>query len=234
MKNHIFPGANTAVYEVLGLKQNAALVERWAQSGFLLQHLADLYREPEASPPPEGDERLRGFLYLDMVSDLAAPPRPGDVTELEIHTRNIHAGHAFPSSALDLFECWLELRVTDERGREVYASGGLDEHQRLLPDTHTMMGYMVGQDDRRVDRNRIWQIKRKVVGRQIPPGGETVDRFSFTVPEDSAHLNVEAQWRYRLYNAEYWEWAYGAGVPVPAITVVRRLWQYPATAPRGN
>ena len=61
---------------------------------------------------------------------LGAPSRRGDILEFTARVEN-HTGHKFPS-AFPSRRAWVELVVTDANGDEVFHSGAVDGHGRML------------------------------------------------------------------------------------------------------
>lgn len=234
-KNHLFPGSNTVIPSLLGFPDTAEVTGRWMRGEFLERALGDPYgtlRFPAVTPDAE---RIADFKYLDMSVEADGSVTRGAEIRLRILTNNVGIAHGFPSSALDLEEAWLAVRVTDETGRLLFESGGLDAEHRLLPGAHRMGGHMIGLDGHVVTNNRIWQVRKKVIDRMILPREVGIDVYTMTLPPDCGRfLNVEAAWRYRKLNQDYWTWAYGPGTTSPAPVVVRTMTQFPIGAPSGD
>jgi hypothetical protein len=232
MKNHFFPGANTLIPTLLNMDSYAQLNEDYLQGNFFIYSMGPLYNPPKETPADLLRDRAGKFVFLTMRIEATSPLRRGQEMEITVRTKNVGLGHAFPTSALDLSETWLEVRVEDERGRVLFASGGIDDQQRVLPDSHTMGGYMIGLDGHRVAQNRVWQIKKKVVERNIADQQETSDVYRFVLPADSGRLiNVTAQWRYRKLSQDFWAWAYSLDRPIPSPVVVRVFDQFEVVGP---
>ncbi|MFN7951553.1 MAG: hypothetical protein U0610_28790 [bacterium] len=231
-RNHLFPGANTTVLRLLGFEEDAAFTERWMQSRFLARTLEDLYGRRDVVRRG-GDERKAAFFYAEMRASFVAQPSAGSDAVLRIETRNLGMGHPFPASSLGLGEAWLEVRVTDASGREVFASGGLDESQRVLAGSHTLGGRLLDRDGTTIDRYRVWAAAHEIVDRQIPHRGSVTDEFAFAVPEGAQrHLNIAAVWHYRKLGQPFWDWAYPNQRPIPSSEVVRTFTQFPLAPPR--
>lgn len=228
-RNHFFPGSNVATPTLLGATGDAARTQQWMSGGFLVRELEDPYK---AGNPARalGEPRKRGYFYAEVRSAFATPIEPGSEAVLVIETHNLSMGHTFPSSSIDLQEAWLEVRVTDTAGREVFASGGVAPDQQLLPGTHTLGGQLLDEHGRSIEHYRVWAAARVVIDRQVDEGRQVADRFSFRIPDDVGdHLNVEALWRYRKLGHSFWAWAYSQADPIPSAMLVRHFTQYPVT-----
>ncbi|MBK7973465.1 MAG: hypothetical protein IPK07_09385 [Deltaproteobacteria bacterium] len=225
--DHFFPGSNATIPALLGLEGPRRFTERWMQSELLVRTFEDLYKKRD-SVRRLGDERKDAFFYADLAASFDAPPRAGEPAVLTVETRNLGMGHPFPASSLGLAEAWLEVRVTDATGHIVFSSGGLDERQRILPDSHTLGGRLLDSAGTPIDRYRVWAAAHEVIDRQIPYPGSVRDTFEVTVPPDAErHLNVDAVWRYRKLGQAFWEWAYPERSEIPSSEVVRTFAQFP-------
>lgn len=226
-RDHFFPGSNATTPALLGLDGARRFTERWMQSQLLVRTFEDLYKKRDAVRRL-GDERKEAFFYADLSASFAAPPRVNESAALTVTTRNLGMGHPFPASSLGLAEAWLEVRVTDAAGRTVFASGGLDERQRIVDGSHTLGGRLLDAAGAPIDRYRVWAAAHEVIDRQIPYPGSVQDHFTFPVPADAErHLNVDAVWRYRKLGQEFWEWAYPDRAEIPSSEVVRTFTQFP-------
>ena len=77
---------------------------------------------------------------------------------------------------------------------------------------------MMGEDGRRVTKNRVWQIKSKHIERAIDFHHSTEDDYTFPLPASSTEIEIESYWMFRKMNQEFMDWVYGpAKVTVPPI-----------------
>ena len=230
-RNHLFLGSNTTIPELLGMYELAATTEAWLQGKFLLRTLLDLYEHERDGPRPLGADRLPNYLYMTMGSAFDVAPVGGQAATLRIRTDNVNLGHGFPSSSLDLQQTWLHVKITDKTGRIIYESGAETEDGGVDPDARTLGGYLLAETGEKITHYRVWLPHRAVIERQIPDRGYVEDVYTFDVPPDvHGWLNVEARWRYRKLNQEFWEWAYGLDLPIPTVTVVEHFTQVAVTS----
>jgi hypothetical protein len=100
------------------------------------------------------------------------------------------------------------------------ASGQVGPDHLIPNDARRMGGYMIGNDGRIVEKNRVWQIAKKVITRNLEFGQRTADEFEVTLPADvKGPLKLTAQWNYRNLNQPFVEWAIGQGVTMPVTQV---------------
>ena len=105
-RSHRFLGANQMIPNLCQLEGSAAhtrLVEQWLQGRLAVPEIQDKW----ATGPI-------------VTLDLNAPPRiaPGQPIPLRVILASNKVGHDYPTGPLDIIQSWLEVRVTDDRGRD--------------------------------------------------------------------------------------------------------------------
>ena len=217
LANHFMPGANLCVPYFAGRPDAVQTIADWVNGRFPLhmkgwENMWEPRMERNASPSKA--------VWLYMLFETMGEPAPGRDITLRLLTTNSGMEHQFPAAPLDLIEVWLELRVLDSAGMLIYANGLTGEDEPVAPEAHTMGGYMLGMDEKIVTKNRVWQIKKKVVHRILDPGRQTRDEFKFRIPDNcQGPLKIMAQWKYRKLSQDFALWAYGAGAKSPIVTV---------------
>jgi hypothetical protein len=204
--NHYFPGTNTAVPHTLGLHEVVDMVQAWVRGDI------------DSSAPDakfwtlrkSSGERSERAVWLFMNIEPQSAPRPGERFSFNVITTNTGIDHQFPSAPLDLVEAWLHVRVLDATGSTVYELGALDENFRLAPDypeQHRLGGYMLDSQNHLLIQNRVWDIQKKIILRNIMPYESVKDRIEFTLPENArGPLRVTASWMYRKLNQDFVDW----------------------------
>src|SRR5262249_32156478 len=89
-------------------------------------------------------------------------------------------GHDYPTGPLDLIQSWLEIRVTDETGKEVFSSGKRNEKNFLTPGTFLFKAEPVDQNGNLIDRHNLWEMVGVRFRRSIFPGYS--DTVQFSIP----------------------------------------------------
>jgi hypothetical protein len=223
--NHRFPGSNTAVPYANGDADQTEFTRRFVEGDFPLR--IEAWGQVTTL---NGDTAIRR--WLEMHYEPRTAPAPGRLFKFVVWTANWGVDHAFPAAPLDLIEVWLELRLTDANGRVLLSSGQLGLDHRVPREARRMGGYMIGNDGQLVEKNRVWQIAKKVIVRQLEFGQHTSDEFETTLPADvKGPLTLTAKWNYRNLNQDFVEWAIGPGVTMPVVQVATLHWEIPLTAP---
>jgi cytochrome c554/c'-like protein len=213
--NHRFPGTNTATPYALGDYEQVEFTKAFAAADHPL--LLKAWGQVTDMDPDTSIKK-----WLEMHYEPAAPPEPGKPFNFVLWTANIGVDHAFPAAPLDLIEVWLELNLTDSEGRTLMHSGRMDENHMIDPDARRLGGYMIGHDGMIVEKNRVWQISKKIIERQIAFGQRVKDEFQIELPEQTTGpLLLTARWNYRKLNQQFVDWAYGDGRTMPVSQIAR-------------
>lgn len=219
-KNHYFPGTNTATPFVLGETKYLHLMRRWIRGdvGMDLKtgNLAWQLKTRNHAPP-------RKAFWLVMTLEALKKPRAGEKLPFRIFTSNVGMEHDFPAAPLDLIDVWLEVNVADERGRVIFHSGALDKNFHVDKNAHRLGGVMLDKEGRKITKNRVWAIDKKIVLRAIKPGETVYDDYAVSVPEWTKKLHVTAQWNYRKLNQDFILWAFSGKTMTMPVTPVGSL-----------
>jgi hypothetical protein len=166
-RSHRFLGANQAMPVMLKLpggEEQAKLVERWLRGDVEIPEIASKWSKGPA-----------------VGLELAAPKEAvagAPVTVRAVITSN-KVGHDFPTGPLDIIQAWVELTVTDESGRVVFASGRRDEHHRIEPGTFMFKAEPVDQYGNLIDRHNLWEMVGVRYRRSLFPGFSDTAEYSF-------------------------------------------------------
>jgi hypothetical protein len=217
-RNHFFPGTNLAGPVDLGDQDAIRTNTMYSRGEFDLKLTGwgGIW-----SVIPKEERTIKDIWLLVSIEPLTEVV-PGKPFQYRVVTTNTSLDHAFPAAPLDLIEVWLETTVKDAAGRVIFESGVLRPDHTIPPETHKLGGYMIGMDNHLVTKNRVWQIKKKVIEREIRVNEQVQDAYSFVVPEDIAPgpLEIYASWNYRKLNQEFVNWAYD---PTPRTIPVLRI-----------
>lgn len=187
-RSHRFLGANQFIpshLELPGGKKHVQLIEKWLRGEIEIPEIADKWRSGPVIP----------------VQILAPKQvRPGQQLTLEVALLNNKAGHDFPTGPLDIIQSWIELRVTDDRGQEVFASGRLDDRNFIEPGSFAFKAEPVDRYGNLIDRHNLWEMVGVRYKRALFPGYADRARYTFTVPHEARQLHVKARLCYRKVN----------------------------------
>ena len=132
---------------------------------------------------------------------------PGEKVSVDVVVANRGVGHTFPAELRDMFEAWLEVRVTDASGRALFTSGEVRSDGTLEWSAHAYRAVPIDDNGQPVTRHDIWRTRVAAFDRQIPAGRADLGRFTFQVPPDArSPLKMVARLNYRRFNSRYIEW----------------------------
>ncbi|NLH47345.1 MAG: cytochrome b/b6 domain-containing protein [Myxococcales bacterium] len=213
-RNHVFPGTNTANPHALGDQATVEMIQKYSLGDLPLP-----IKGWGSFWEPRNAKGKRQIWVHQKFLPLTEPTPGGDFT-LRVITINASIDHVFPGGPLDLIDCWQRVVVKDQDGREIFRVGDLAADNQLDPAAHKLGGYMMGEDGRLVERNRVWQIKEKVVTRGLPFRVSTNDDYTFRLPENTRAIQVESQWLFRKLNQDFVDWAYDrSGFTTPVVVM---------------
>jgi hypothetical protein len=167
-RSHRFIASNQLMpmaLRVEGWETQLKLTEQWLQGKLPVPEIADKW----AHGP-----------IVKMT--LQAPERvaPGENIPLRVVMASNKVGHDFPTGPLDIIQSWLEVRVTDPSGKQVYASGRRDEKNFIEPGTFLFKAEPVDQHGNLIDRHNLWEMVGVRYRRALFPGYS--DTVQYLIP----------------------------------------------------
>jgi tetratricopeptide (TPR) repeat protein len=244
--SHRFAAANTAVPTSYGDQEQVQRVEQFLK-GALSVDIFALAEEPQGEmpgvgptgPAGEGPQLSSSFAVGEESSaGMAAPGagviqtaklmapinrgaarvRRGDTVRVEVVVRTRKLGHFFPGGTVDAFDCWLELRAHDGKGRVIFWSGKAEDngHGPVEPGAHFYRSLQLDAHGNPINKRNAWSTRATMYARLIPPGAADTAHFRLKVPEDCGDaITLTAKLNYRKFAWWNTQWAF-AGVRDPA------------------
>ncbi len=186
---HYFVGANAIVTKILGSEVHSRMAVE------RLKNAADL-------------ELIKSDSYRKNGSYL-----------LKVKVINSGAGHYLPTGLTEVRQMWLDVKITDARGKTIIRSGGLDENGKIDEDAvmyHTRLGNVNGEV------LNIAKADRILFDHRIPPKGYAIERYAFHIPSDAVSpLRVAVSLKYRSISQSLIRTLLGDKAPeIPVIDMV--------------
>ena len=130
-----------------------------------------------------------------------APVTRGTSIELDVVIRNLLVGHRFPGGVLDAQDTWVEVEVSDRRGRRLAASGITHETDANDQDSHVLRTLVVDDYGHVLEEHEVAKFRAQVATHTLAPREAQAVRYAFTVPAnlaaDQLPLAVTARLRHR-------------------------------------
>ena len=167
-RSHRFIASNQLMPKTLkleGWQDQVKLTEKWLQGNQEVPEIADKW----AHGP-----------IVKVALDVPPTVEPGEPIPLRVIMASNKVGHDYPTGPLDLIQSWLEVQVTDEKGKEVFSSGKRDVKNFLTPGTFLFKAEPVDQNGNLIDRHNLWEMVGVRFRRSLFPGYS--DTVQFAIP----------------------------------------------------
>jgi hypothetical protein len=167
-RSHRFLGANQwlpLLHDLPGAEEHVRLTEKWLRGEF---------------PVPEIEHKwARGPA---VALELVTPPQvaPGESTSVRVIVTSNKVGHDFPTGPLDIIQSWVELIITDADGRELFASGRVDERGFIQEGAFLFKAEGVDRAGNLIDRHNLWEMVGARFRRSLFPGVSDSANFQFS------------------------------------------------------
>jgi hypothetical protein len=231
-RSHRFLAANNFVPALLhldGAEEQVRLTDAWLQGRIDIPEI----RNKWAKGP-----------IVRMRIEAPQTIEAGEAMTVRVVLTSNKVGHDYPTGPLDMIQSWVELRVTDESGRVVFASGQRDRRHFLQPGTFLFKVEPVDQYGNLIDRHNLWEMvgvryRRSLfpgysdtVEYHIPhssggpagPGAKLAASRQISVPASAAcRLHIDAVLHYRKVDQFLLNYIFGenSGMTAPVVDIVR-------------
>jgi hypothetical protein len=148
-------------------EEHTRLIEQWLQGQLNVPEIRDKWADGPIVK-----------LALNAPESVA----PGEAIPLRVVLASNKVGHDFPTGPLDIIQSWLEVRVADEAGKEIYSSGKRDEKNFIEPGSFLFKAEPVDQHGNLIDRHNLWEMVGVRYRRALFPGYSDTVQYSIPCP----------------------------------------------------
>lgn len=228
--NHRFMAANTAVPFANKDEKQLKDVEDFLKDGRVRVDIFAVSPDKPLPQSPTGamqshQPQIETAFAVGEESEMAAPSAPvptqppqpvtaplnrvnaevraGDTVRVDVVVRTLTVGHFFPAGTVDAFDCWLELKATDDKGRVIFWSGGVTDDGKgpVDPSAHFYRSLLIDAHGNRITRRNAWAERAIVYVHLIPPGAADTVHYRLRVPKDEkGPLHLVAKLNYRKFS----------------------------------
>ena len=143
-------------------------------------------------------------VHLPSVVKFGAPVR------IQVDVRNIGAGHSIPSSITELRQVWIDLKITDRLGVEVFRSGAVRDDGSVDPGA--VMFHTVLADEKGQVTYKPWRATKMLAEKLIPPQTTVSETYKVNLSISArGPLTVRATLCYRAAPQEVLNQLFGPG-----------------------
>ncbi len=171
----------------------------------------------EAETNPSSQTNAPPAPVTAPLNRVSATVRRGDLLRADVVVRTRKVGHFFPGGTVDAFDCWLELRATDETGRVIFWSGGLENPGGPVdPAAHFYRSLLIDAHGNAINKRNAWAERAVVYVHLIPPGAADTVHYRLRIPENAGdRIHLTARLNYRKFS--WWNTHFSfAGMRDPA------------------
>jgi len=157
-RSHRFIAANSLVPELLeleGWEQQVEMTQKWLRGEL---------------PVPEISHKWPSGPVIELALETPETIEPGETMPVRVVMTANKVGHDFPTGPLDIIQSWVELRVFDPLGEEIFATGRRDEKNFIEPGTFLFKAEPVDQYGNLIDRHNLWEMVGVRYRRALFPG----------------------------------------------------------------
>jgi tetratricopeptide (TPR) repeat protein len=152
------------------------------------------------------------------LSELQAKVRRGDTVRVDVVVRTRKIGHFFPGGTVDAYDCWLELKATDERGQVIFWSGMVEDGGKgpVEKGAHFYRSLQVDAHGNPINKRNAWATRAVVYVHLIPPSAADTVHYRLHIPDNAgSKITLHARLCYRKF--AWWNTQFSfAGIPDPA------------------
>ena len=163
-RSHRFIASNQLMPQLLKIKgweKQVDLTEKWLQGKFEIPEI----REKWAEGP-----------IVKLALDVPESVTEGETLPIRVIFTSNKVGHDYPTGPLDIIQSWIELTVTDDQGKVIFATGRRDEKNFIEPGSFLFKAEPVDQYGNLIDRHNLWEMVGVRYRRAIFPGySDTVE-----------------------------------------------------------
>jgi tetratricopeptide (TPR) repeat protein len=192
LASHRFLGANSAIPAFYSYTEQMEAIRQFLSNSVAINFFALARRH--------GDS-------VEEIAPLGSTPLTlarGDEITLDLVIQNTRIGHALVPEQRDFYESWVELIATDETGRTIFHSGGIDKNGLLDPDAHSYTNRLIDRNGKRLEHHEVWQTRLKTYDNTIMSGRSDLVRYAFRLPHDLyGNVKLLARVNYRRFRKQY-------------------------------
>jgi tetratricopeptide (TPR) repeat protein len=236
VRSHRFAAANTALPALRGdREQLRAVVAFLAARRVTLDIFAMTPGRPLAATAPEAGMSAPDEEVIAPLDRVPAMLRRGESSRFDVVLRSRGVGHLFPGGKDAATDCWLAVEAVDDRGRNLFSSGGLAADGTVAPGAHRLGGLWLDAKGTPIEAFEIWRNWVEAWVQRVAPEAAAIARFRVAVPADAgSRITLTARLEYRKFPPDFTRRALegrgGAAFAAPIVTMAETSLTLPVVA----
>lgn len=160
-------------------------------------------------------ERLQNAADIEIIK--SGPYKKESLSNIRIKVINSGAGHYLPTGLTEVRQMWLDVRITDAKGKVLLTSGHLDENGSI--DTNAVKYFTLLGNEKGEPVLNVAKADRILYDHRIPPKGYSTESYSFYIPGDAVSpLSIKAFLKYRSASQSLAKALLGENAPEISVT----------------
>lgn len=157
----------------------------------------------------ESERAITGMTGETNVAPVTAPLDrvegtvvPGETARVDVVVRTLGVGHFFPGGTVDAFDCWLELKATDDSGKVLFWSGMVQDHGKgpVDPGAEFYQSLAIDAHGNPANKRNAWADRATVYVHLIAPGSADTVHYRLKIPKGAhGHIHLTARVNYRKF-----------------------------------
>ena len=133
---------------------------------------------------------------------------------------NSGAGHYLPTGITEVRQMWLDVKISDHRGKTIFRSGSLDKNGDI--DKNAVLYYTQLGNAKGEPILNVALADRILYDHRVPPKGYLIEKYAFQIPTDATYpLTVKATLKYRSASQSLANKILGDAAPkIPVVDMV--------------
>ena len=139
-------------------------------------------------------ERLKNAADLELIK--SSSYSKNELSHISVKIINSGAGHYLHTGITEIRQMWVDVKITDSRGKTIFRAGSLDNNGNI--DEKAVLYYTQLGNKKGEPVINVALADRILYDHRIPPKGHQVEKYTFQIPPDAVSpLTVEATLKYR-------------------------------------
>ncbi len=175
-RSHRFLASNNFMPKLLkleGADKQTELTNRWLRGQFEIPEIRDKWAQGPV---------------VKVAIDAPEAVSPGERFRVRVTLASNKVGHDYPTGPLDLIQSWLEVRVADGAGKQIFVSGRRDAKNFIEPGTFLFKAEPIDQYGNLIDRHNLWEMVGVRYRRSLFPGYSDTVEYQVACPSTSVRL----------------------------------------------
>lgn len=219
--SHRWLGANTAIPEFYGYKDQMAKVTAYLQDNLFN---IDFFAIRKSSGAVKAADEATDEQLIAPLDKQNFAIKAGDTVTLSVVIQNKGIGHALVPEQRDFYESWVEFEVRDAAGEKLCHSGYLKPNGYLEDGAHSYTNRLVGERGEWFDLHQVWANRARAYDNTILPGRSDLVRYQFKIPATAkGHLQIITKINYRRFNRRFTDWVLDKSVDYPIVEMAQKM-----------